>query len=268
MIAGAEKFAETKAGGISGIEADDKTGEIVIHLTAPQGTFTNLLALLFAAPVPADTPAKPASKTRRRPPGPTRSSSSNPGRGWSYARNPQWDKTNAALVTEVPRGHVDKIEAKVVSNQSTQVNDIEQGKANWMFRRRSARPRRRSEGQIRRQPVPDRAHDRRRLRLDEHDPAALRRPEGAPSRQLRGRPEAARTDLRRRNHGDPPDHPAGGPRVRGVRPLPASTWPKPSSCSKRPTRRTSTSPSGPKASTPKRANTSNRRSTKSASTPS
>ncbi len=55
-IVGAEKFAETKTGGIPGIETDDKTGEIVIHLTKPRGTFTNELGLMFVAPVPPDTP--------------------------------------------------------------------------------------------------------------------------------------------------------------------------------------------------------------------
>ena len=52
-IVGAEKFAETKTGGISGIKTDDKTGKIVIDLTKPRGTFTNELALPFVAPVPA-----------------------------------------------------------------------------------------------------------------------------------------------------------------------------------------------------------------------
>ncbi|HEU4944188.1 MAG TPA: ABC transporter substrate-binding protein, partial [Solirubrobacterales bacterium] len=38
-IVGAEKFAETKQGGIPGIKTDDKTGKITIELTAPRGTF-------------------------------------------------------------------------------------------------------------------------------------------------------------------------------------------------------------------------------------
>jgi peptide/nickel transport system substrate-binding protein len=133
IIAGAEEFQKGKSGGISGIEVDDKTGEIVIHLTSPQGAFDNLLALLFAAPVPAGTPAKPASKTPIPATGPYEIVKLEPGRGWSYARNPEWERTNAKLVTDVPRGHVDKIEAKVVGNQSTQVNEVEQGKTDWMW---------------------------------------------------------------------------------------------------------------------------------------
>ena len=133
VIVGAEEFQKTKSGGISGIEVDDETGEIVIRLTSPQGAFNDLLALLFAAPVPADTPAKRASKTPIPATGPYEIVELKPGRGWSYARNPQWAKTNAKLVTEVPDGHVDRIEANVVTNQSTQVNEIEQGKTDWMY---------------------------------------------------------------------------------------------------------------------------------------
>src|SRR3984885_12253700 len=38
-IVGAEKFSENKKGGISGITTDDKSGEIVIKLNKPRGTF-------------------------------------------------------------------------------------------------------------------------------------------------------------------------------------------------------------------------------------
>ena len=37
-------------------KTNDKTGEIVIHLIKPRGTFTNELGLMFVAPVPPDTP--------------------------------------------------------------------------------------------------------------------------------------------------------------------------------------------------------------------
>jgi len=131
-IVGAEKFAETKRGGIPGIETDDKTGEIVIHLTQPRGTFTNELALLYSAVLPAGTPAK--NLTGDPPPatGPYEIVKSEPGRGWSYIRNPQWAKTNGKLMPDLPGGHVDKIEITVVRNKSTSVNEIERGKSNWM----------------------------------------------------------------------------------------------------------------------------------------
>jgi peptide/nickel transport system substrate-binding protein len=59
--------------------------------------------------------------------------SSEPGRGWTYERNPYWAKDNGKQMTEIPSGHVDKIEIEVLRNQATQVNDIESGKLNWLF---------------------------------------------------------------------------------------------------------------------------------------
>jgi peptide/nickel transport system substrate-binding protein len=131
-IVGAEEFAEGKSGDISGIRSDDKTGKITIELTEPRGTFTNELAMLFVALVPPDTPAK--NMTTEPPPatGPYMIVKSEPGRGWSYARNPQWAKSNEKLIPEVPSGHVDKIEIKVVRNQATQVNEIERDQTDWM----------------------------------------------------------------------------------------------------------------------------------------
>jgi peptide/nickel transport system substrate-binding protein len=131
-IVGAERFQRTKSGEIAGIETDDKTGKITIDLTAPSSTFTNELGLMFAAPVPPGTPTR--NLTANPPPatGPYMIVKSEPGRGWSYARNPYWAKDNADLVPEVPSGHVDKIEIRVVHNPSTQVNEVESGKSDWM----------------------------------------------------------------------------------------------------------------------------------------
>jgi peptide/nickel transport system substrate-binding protein len=131
-IVGAEKFAETKTGGIPGIKTNDKTGEIVIDLVKPRGTFTNELGLMFVAPIPPTTPDKDQSPNPPPATGPYAITKSDPGRGWSYERNPQWDKNNAKLVPEIPSGHVDKIDISVIRNKSTQVHDTEQGKYDWM----------------------------------------------------------------------------------------------------------------------------------------
>ncbi len=131
-IVGAEEFAKTKRGGIRGIKTDNKTGRIVIDLIKPRGTFINELGLLFAAPVPPNTPAK--NQTPNPPPatGPYTIVKSEPGRSWSYERNPQWAKNNSKLMPEIPSGHVDRIDIKVVRNHSTQVNEVERGKTDWM----------------------------------------------------------------------------------------------------------------------------------------
>jgi peptide/nickel transport system substrate-binding protein len=131
-IVGAEEFAKTKKGGISGIKTDDKSGKIEIELTAPRGTFSNELAMLFVAPLPAGTPAH--NLTTDPPPasGPYMISKVEQGRGWSYKRNPYWAKDNGPQVSEVPDGHFDKIEISVVRNDATQVSEIERNKTMWM----------------------------------------------------------------------------------------------------------------------------------------
>jgi peptide/nickel transport system substrate-binding protein len=131
-IVGAEAFAKSKRGGIAGIATDDKSGRIVIHLVKPRGTFPNELALPFAAPVPAGTPAE--DLTAHPPPatGPYVISDAKPGRGWDYRRNPQWAGANAELMPQIPSGHVDRIEVDVIRNPSTQVADLESGRYDWM----------------------------------------------------------------------------------------------------------------------------------------
>ncbi len=131
-IVGAEKFAETKQGGIPGIKTDDKTGEVQITLEKPRGTFTNELGLYFVAPVPPNTPDEDQSKNPPPSTGPYVITKSEPGRGWEYERNPYWAKANSKAMPEYPTGHVDGAKITVIRNPQTQVDDIEQGKYDWM----------------------------------------------------------------------------------------------------------------------------------------
>jgi len=131
-IVGAEKFAETKQGGIPGIKTNDKTGEIVIELTQPRGTFTNELGLMFVAPIPPDTPNSNQSTSPPPATGPYVITKSDPGKGWSYERNPYWEKANSEAMPDLPDGFMDKIDVEIIRNASTQVNNVEQGKLNWM----------------------------------------------------------------------------------------------------------------------------------------
>jgi peptide/nickel transport system substrate-binding protein len=132
-IVGAEQYEKTKSGDISGIRADDATGKIVIDLTQPRGTFNNELALTFVAPVPQDTPDTNQSTSPPPATGPYVITKADPNSGWSYTRNPQWAKANSKAMPDLPSGHVDKIDISIVRNESTQVNDVEQGKLNWVF---------------------------------------------------------------------------------------------------------------------------------------
>ena len=94
-IVGAEQFQKTKKGGISGIKTNEKTGEIVINLKKPRGTFNNELALKFVAPVPQNTPEEDQSASPPPASGPYMITKSEPGRGWDYERNPTGPKTTA-----------------------------------------------------------------------------------------------------------------------------------------------------------------------------
>jgi peptide/nickel transport system substrate-binding protein len=131
-IVGAEKFAETKSGGIPGIKTDDKTGEIQVDLVKPRGTFTNELALMFVAPVPQGTADEDLSADPPPGTGPYMITKSQPGRGWEYERNPYWEKANSKAMPHYPDGHFDAAKITVVRNAQTQVNDVLSGKYDWM----------------------------------------------------------------------------------------------------------------------------------------
>lgn len=131
-IVGAEKYAKTKKGGISGIKADDASGEIRIELVRPRGTFTNELALMFAAVIPADTPDKDLTTNPPPATGPYEIVDVKPGKSWTYKRNPAWAKANGDAIDTVPAGYMDQIDVKVVRNATTQVNDVESGRYQWM----------------------------------------------------------------------------------------------------------------------------------------
>jgi peptide/nickel transport system substrate-binding protein len=131
-IVGAAEFAKTREGGIPGIVTDDKSGQITIHLARPRGTFLQELALPFVAPLPADTPDEDLSADPPPATGPYEIVSSKPGRGWSYARNPFWAEANAQAMPQIPDGHFDRIEVSVLRNPSTQVDDVESGRFDWM----------------------------------------------------------------------------------------------------------------------------------------
>jgi peptide/nickel transport system substrate-binding protein len=130
-IVGAAKFAETKKGGIPGIKTNDKTGEVQITLEKPRGTFENELALMFVAPVPQGTPNEDLSANPPPGTGPYMLKNVKPGQGWEYERNPAW-ATNSEAMPEYPTGQVEGAKVTIVRNEQTQVNDIEQGKYDWM----------------------------------------------------------------------------------------------------------------------------------------
>ena len=134
VIVGAKEYADGTADTITGITTDDTTGDITIQLAAPNGTFENLLGLMFAAPVPPSTPLD-SDATNSPPPssGPFMISTVDAPRNLTMERNPQFQTVLDAGVTEVPDAGVNKITLIENKNQSAQVTDIIQNKVDFMI---------------------------------------------------------------------------------------------------------------------------------------
>jgi peptide/nickel transport system substrate-binding protein len=131
-IAGAEKYlkAGKPNGDISGITADDATGDITIKLTSKNGSFSFFLAMNFAGLVPSGTPFK--NQTTSPPPGvgPYKLTSSVPNRGFTLEKVPSFADFK---IPEIPLGKVDKIDITVVKNQQRQTDDMLQNKVDWVL---------------------------------------------------------------------------------------------------------------------------------------
>ncbi|HEX7427876.1 MAG TPA: ABC transporter substrate-binding protein, partial [Mycobacterium sp.] len=134
VIVGATDYAEGKAQTISGIKTDDNTGDISIELTEPNGTFENVLGLMFAAPVPPSTPLdKDATNTPPPASGPFMISTVDAPRTLTMERNPNFQTVKDAGASEVADANVDKIIVNENKNNSAQVTDVEQNKVDFML---------------------------------------------------------------------------------------------------------------------------------------
>ncbi|HEX5195561.1 MAG TPA: ABC transporter substrate-binding protein [Solirubrobacteraceae bacterium] len=130
-IAGADRYEKTRKGGISGIVADDKTHTIAFHLTKPDGTFLEYMAIPFAFAVPAGTPNRDISTVAkwRVATGPYMFSQYTPSQSITIVRNPnfhQWTKYT-------PNGHLDKIQITIGNSPEDAMNEIADGQLDWYF---------------------------------------------------------------------------------------------------------------------------------------
>jgi peptide/nickel transport system substrate-binding protein len=132
-IVGAKDFADGKADTISGITADDGTGDITIQLEKPNGTFNSVLALMFAAPVPPTTTLD-KDVTNNPPPssGPFVITKVDAPNTLTMERNPQFKTVKDAGASEVADAQVDKITVTQNKNNSSQVTGVEQNQIDFM----------------------------------------------------------------------------------------------------------------------------------------
>lgn len=112
-IVGAGAFAAGRAHTISGITTDDATGEITIHLTAPYGTFDNVLAFPSMAPVPAGTPFTDQGSSPPPGVGPYRFANVVAGKSFSLIVQPEWSRLRIPYLPT--RAHAD-IEVRITGD--------------------------------------------------------------------------------------------------------------------------------------------------------
>jgi peptide/nickel transport system substrate-binding protein len=127
-IVGAEKYIKDgKANAdISGITADDKTGDITIELVKPDGRFPYILTMVFASVVPGDTPFE--NQTKNPPPGvgPYKLENVRINRGYDLVKVPGFN------VPDQQVGKLDKIVIDIVKNRRRQTQDVIQNKTDYM----------------------------------------------------------------------------------------------------------------------------------------
>jgi peptide/nickel transport system substrate-binding protein len=132
-IVGAQRFYNTKKGGIPGIQVDDATGDITIRLVKPRGSFTYELAIPFAGIVPKSTPRK--NMTKSPPPGAGpymfKPGSVQVDRSYTLVRNPNFSP--ALKGTAVDGGNADEFDVSVERELSNQVTKIAQNQADFMI---------------------------------------------------------------------------------------------------------------------------------------
>jgi|SRR5579863_4579246 len=124
VIKGAAAYANHKAKTISGIQTNDATGKIVIHLTSAYGPFANVLAfpslgLIDAKDVPDITKAQPTNPPAGD--GPYMVTNIAPNASYNVVLNPKYKP-----IPGIPTGHDDitvKINANVSANADAVLNN-------------------------------------------------------------------------------------------------------------------------------------------------
>jgi peptide/nickel transport system substrate-binding protein len=126
-IAGAKAYSQnpTPGGDISGIVTNNAKRTITIRLAKPRGDFLTILALLFAAPVPANT--DPAIQNGSIPgTGPYKFSNYDPNRSFTMVRNPFFKPTKY-----IPRGNPNTIDVQLIGDADAATQRVINGQADY-----------------------------------------------------------------------------------------------------------------------------------------
>jgi peptide/nickel transport system substrate-binding protein len=132
-IVGATDYADGKADEISGIRTDDSIGDITIELEDPNGTFNNVLGLMFAAPVPPTTSLdKDATNTPPPASGPFMISKVDAPQTLTMERNPQFHTVKDAGADDVADAHLNTITVTQNKSNTAQVTGVMQNTIDFM----------------------------------------------------------------------------------------------------------------------------------------
>jgi len=120
-IVGASAYDKGKAKTISGIETDDRTGDITIHLSQPYGAFPNVLAFPSAGLVPTGTAMQNLSNSPPPGVGAYMITAVSPNKTFSLVKNPRF----AALhIPGIPAGNLSKITVNITSNTQSEAEQV------------------------------------------------------------------------------------------------------------------------------------------------
>jgi peptide/nickel transport system substrate-binding protein len=113
------------------ISSNDAAHTITFHLTAPDGTFLDYVAIPFAFAVPKGTPDKDISTVAkwRVATGPYMITKYVPKQEIVLERNPNFRQWTA----DSPNGHLDEIDIKIGVDPEAAVNETSDGQLDWYF---------------------------------------------------------------------------------------------------------------------------------------
>ncbi|MGD0166777.1 MAG: ABC transporter substrate-binding protein [Gaiellaceae bacterium] len=118
--------AAARRGPISGIESDDSTRTITIHLKRPSADFADALASLFAAPVPQSTPSHDQTREPIPSTGPYKITQVRWPRDFTLVRNRFFEPSET-----VPRTNPDRIIVSVAKDSRTAFEQLVAGEADY-----------------------------------------------------------------------------------------------------------------------------------------
>ena len=118
--------APSSCADVPGVQTNNAKRRIVIKLVKPRGDFLTIVALLFAAPVPAGTPIDDQSTHPIPATGPYRITSYTPNVGFTMVRNKYFKPTKY-----IPRGNPNKVVVSLIGDANIATQRVSSGQADY-----------------------------------------------------------------------------------------------------------------------------------------